>query len=176
MRPSSERPPPPRPLSTLGREALFGRFTFVRRPRADNREAIAIADGWDKRNIVRVRLELLGGVDARFHRLAAPRVLALVEAWRAAGVLGDVVSFDGAYAPRLVRGTTRGTLSAHAWGSAFDVNARWNRLGQEPAPLGAKGCVLRLVPIAEAMGFYWGGRFSRKDGMHFEVRRLLSTT
>jgi hypothetical protein len=162
----------PRPLTTEGREQLFGRFAFKRNPAPDNPEAITITDGWDKRSLVRVRLDLLGGIDVRLHRLAAPRVVALIAAWKAAGVLDDVVSWDGAYAPRLVRGTTQGTLSAHAFGSAIDINARYNRLGCAPAPLGAKGCVLRLVPIAEAMGFYWGGRFARKDGMHFEVCQL----
>jgi len=28
------------------------------------------------------------------------------------------------------------------------------------------------VPIAHDHGFYWGGHFSRSDGMHFEVAKL----
>ncbi|MGH8628263.1 MAG: M15 family metallopeptidase [Gammaproteobacteria bacterium] len=30
-----------------------------------------------------------------------------------------------------------------------------------------------MVPIANAFGFFWGGHFSRRDGMHFEVARVL---
>jgi len=41
------------------------------------------------------------------------------------------------------------------------------------APLrGDKGSVRKLVPIANERGFYWGGRFSRRDGMHFELAQL----
>jgi hypothetical protein len=72
----------------------------------------------------------------------------------------------------MVRGSTT-TLSNHAYGTAFDINAAWNGLGREPAPLGAKGSVLELLPLAEAHGFAWGGLFSRRDAMHFEVARVL---
>jgi D-alanyl-D-alanine carboxypeptidase-like protein len=77
----------------------------------------------------------------------------------------------GSFAPRYVRGS-RVTLSSHAWGAAFDVNYAWNRLGTVPALRGEKDSVRELVPIAHAYGFYWGGHFSRCDGMHFEVARL----
>jgi hypothetical protein len=39
--------------------------------------------------------------------------------------------------------------------------------------MGQKGCVRELVPIANEFGFYWGGHFSRMDGMHFEIAKLL---
>jgi hypothetical protein len=29
-----------------------------------------------------------------------------------------------------------------------------------------------LVPIAHRHGFYWGGHFSQRDGMHFEVAQV----
>ncbi len=29
-----------------------------------------------------------------------------------------------------------------------------------------------LMPIAHKHGFFWGGHFSRQDGMHFEIARL----
>ena len=60
-----------------------------------------------------------------------------------------------------------------AFGTAFDINARYNRLGTEPAGTTQAGCVYRLVPVAHEFGFYWGGHFSRRDGMHFELARLL---
>jgi hypothetical protein len=65
-------------------------------------------------------------------------------------------------------------LSNHAFGSAFDINAGQNGLGRIPAAVGAYGSVRELVPIAHRFGFYWGGHFSRADGMHFEVAKLLT--
>ena len=59
----------------------------------------------------------------------------------------------------------------HAWGTAFDVNVPWNARGM-PALRGEKDSVRELVPIANSRGF-WGGHFSRRDGMHFEASRLL---
>ena len=35
-----------------------------------------------------------------------------------------------------------------------------------------KGSVRQLVPIANELGFYWGGHFNRRDGMHFEMARI----
>ena len=46
-------------------------------------------------------------------------------------------------------------------------------LGAEPAWPGQRGCVFELVPIAHKFGFYWGGHFKRRDGMHFEMAKLL---
>ena len=34
------------------------------------------------------------------------------------------------------------------------------------------GIGMAMVPFAHDYGFYWGGHFSRHDGMHFEVARL----
>ena len=45
-------------------------------------------------------------------------------------------------------------------------------LGTTPALVGRKGSVRELVEIANANGFYWGGHFTRKDGMHFEVAQV----
>jgi hypothetical protein len=33
--------------------------------------------------------------------------------------------------------------------------------------------VRELVEIANEWGFYWGGHFTRKDGMHFEIAKIL---
>jgi hypothetical protein len=54
----------------------------------------------------------------------------------------------------------------------FDVNFEWNRMGTVPALRGDKGSVRERVPIANEHGFYWGGHFSRRDGMHFEPAQL----
>ena len=68
---------------------------------------------------------------------------------------------------------SRTTLSNYAWGTAFDINVPWNARGTVPALCGEKGSVRELVAIANEHGFYWGGHFSRRDGMHFEVARVL---
>jgi hypothetical protein len=73
--------------------------------------------------------------------------------------------------PRFIRGS-RTTLSNHAFGTAFDINCDFNRLGHTPALMGERGCVREMVRIAHENGFYWGGHFTRLDGMHFEVAKL----
>ena len=64
--------------------------------------------------------------------------------------------------------------NAYAFGSAFDINTKWNKLGRVPALAGEEGSVRELVSIANEHGFFWGGHFNgRPDGMHFEVATLL---
>ena len=93
--------------------------------------------------------------------------------WEKEGLLDRILTFDGSFVPRFIRGSTS-TLSNHAFGTAFDINAQFNPLGQEPAEMGAKGCVRELVPIANRFGFAWGGHFKKRpDGMHFEVARII---
>lgn len=170
-------PPPPFPplTSTRQRQALFGRYEYRLAPTAADPERIEITDDWESRNLVEVptqELAFLGVRRIRFHRRAAPALRALVSDWAAHGLLDRIVTYDGAFAPRLMRGSHT-ELSAHAFGSAFDLNAEWNPLHQEPAPIGTRGSVVELVALANDHGFYWGGHFkSRKDGMHFEVARL----
>lgn len=162
-------PPPPNfaPLaSNAERERVFGRFDYVHAPVPGNPERIRITDDWAAKNIVKVSLPRVGKV--RFHRYASDQLAALWSAWDEAKLLDRVLRFDGAFVPRFVRGS-RTKLSNHAFGSAFDLNARWNALGAVPALRGRRGCVRELVEIAYAHGFYWGGHFSRPDGMHFEI-------
>ena len=155
------------------RAAVFGRFAYVPAPVAGNPEAIRITDGWDKRNIEPVKLELAGRErTVLFHRKAIPQLRALHEAWRKADLLHFILSFDGAWAPRFVRGS-RATLSNHAYGSAFDINARWNPLGATPADWDEQGTVKPLVELAHEHGFYSGMFFKRIDAMHFEIAKLL---
>ena len=90
----------------------------------------------------------------------------------AAGLLDRIVRWDGLFVPRhILHDRSRG-LSTHSWGIAFDINAKYNGYNAVPAPKGAYGSVEELVPIFEANGFYWGGRFSHPDGMHFQWGRL----
>jgi hypothetical protein len=173
---------PPRPVfaplvSNLERQDVFGAFRYE--PLETSGEAIRIMGGWAQRNIVAVEVPQLAGRRGaprggriRAHRMVADQVRRLFAAWQEAGLIGRVLSWEGSFVPRFVRGS-RTTLSNHSWGTAFDINFAWNRLGAVPALRGQRGSVRELVPIAHELGFYWGGHFSRADGMHFEVARVL---
>ena len=173
--------PPPKPnfapLDLAGRQAAFGKFPFVSAPVDGNPEAIRITSNWEADNIVTVTIPQLIGVSGapatgrvRFHKLVAPRVVELFQAWEDAGLKRLISSYAGSFVPRFIRGS-RSVLSQHAFGSAFDINANWNGFGVTPAALNAKGSVRALVPMANERGFYWGGHFAKRDGMHFEVAK-----
>lgn len=176
---------PLRPISLsplvgdAARASVFGRFNYVATPTAMNPEAIQITGTWERDNIVLIevpQLQFAQGAPknckVQFHKLAAEQFKALWAAWEAADLLKLVLSWEGSYAPRFIRGS-RTTLSNHAYGSAFDINARWNPLGCQPPVVGKEGAVRKLVPIANEHGFYWGGHFTRSDGMHFEIAKIL---
>jgi D-alanyl-D-alanine carboxypeptidase-like protein/putative peptidoglycan binding protein len=173
---------PPRPIfspliSNGERAKVFGAFEYERvSPRGD---AIRILGNWRSKNIGEVVLPQLARVrggprdgKVHFHRKVAEQVRALFDAWEQAGLIGELLTWDGAFVPRFVRGSAT-TLSNHAWGTAFDVNFRWNQRGTVPALRDHEGSVRELVPIANLYGFYWGGHFSRRDGMHFELAQAL---
>lgn len=171
-------PPPPdfSPLITnVERQRVFGRFVYQSNPIPGNPENITITSNWLNENIVPIILPQLIGISGAprtgrvfLHKKAAPQIIAFFAEIEEAGLLGRITNWGGAFVPRLVRGS-KSLLSNHAFGSAFDINTRENTLGAEPAALGEPGCVRELVPIAHRHGIYWGGHFTRKDGMHFEV-------
>ena len=163
-------------VSNDQRKKVFGAFTFVSEPVAGNPENIRITGGWEAKNIALLRIPQLVGVKGndkvRFHKLVAAQIIKLWKDWQTAGLLHLVLTWDGSFVPRFVRGS-RQTLSNHAFGSAFDINAAWNGLGVIPPLVGQKGSVRELVEIANENGFYWGGHFPRKDGMHFEIAKTI---
>lgn len=171
---------PPKPdfpplTGTAQRQALFGKFAYKKEPLPDNPENIRILGNWEKDNIVTVTIPQLKGIKGApksgiipFHRLAAEQLKNMWEAWEEAGLLDRVLTFNGAFVARLVRGST--SLSNHAFGTAFDINYPRNSLGSQPALFGEEGSVRELVPIANEYGFFWGGHYKKRlDGMHFEV-------
>lgn len=81
------------------------------------------------------------------------------------GLQDEIKSWDGCFNIRNIRGGK--TWSLHSWGIAIDINAAWNGLGKEPQISPA------LVACFTDAGFYWGGNFSRKDGMHFQLATIL---
>lgn len=143
---------------------------------------IEIKGNWEKKNIISVEVPQTKGLPqwgtpkkdtiVLFHKKAAMQLIELWAAWEKEGLLQQVVQWGGSYYPRYVRGS-KTMLSNHAYGTAFDINVKWNGLAQRPALIGEHGCLRELVPIAHKYGFYWGGHFKRKDGMHFEVAKLL---
>lgn len=167
-------------IGNAARQKLFGPLESEPAPTSKNPEAIRITNDWEN-NLVRVVIPQLIGIPGaradgkvQVHRLVAKQMLGVWKAFADAGLLKMVLSFDGLYSPRYVRGGAASrVLSNHAFATAFDINYQWNKLGVEPAESGKVGCVYELVPIAHRFGFYWGGHFRRRDGMHFEVARVL---
>jgi peptidoglycan hydrolase-like protein with peptidoglycan-binding domain len=172
---------PPRPgfaplVSNAQREAIFGHYDYVPAPTPGNPEGIRILGGWESANMVSVPIPQLRATlgssapkSMYFHRLGAKQLQGLWADWEKARLLDRVLSYDGAFNPRFVRGS-RTTLSNHAFGNGFDINYAYNKLGQRPALVDEKGSVRELVGIANDRGFWWGGHYeNRKDGMHFEI-------
>lgn len=152
-------------------QKMFGLLEYARTGKSGG---IRITNGWAAKNIVEVEIPQLarvkgGQTTVYFHRKGSEQLKALFKAWETKKLLDRVLTWDGAFVPRCMRGSN--ALSCHAFGTAFDINAAYNPYGAKPVPRGKKGSVIDLVPIAEDHGFYWGGRFSerRVDGMHFEL-------
>jgi hypothetical protein len=154
---------------------VFGKFSYVHSPLPGDPEHIQIQGDWQKLNIIKVSVPQLqriaGGQHLWFHKATANQVQKLWREWEEAGLLHLPLTWGGTFNPRFIRGS-RTTLSNHAFGTAFDINMSWNGLGAVPALTGQKGAVRELVEIAHQNGFYWGGHFTRKDGMHFEIALL----
>ncbi|MEH6649523.1 MAG: M15 family metallopeptidase [Motiliproteus sp.] len=163
------------------REKLFGTIEF----KAMSGGKIKILNGWEEDNIKMVTIPQLKGVPVfgpngrksggrlRFHKNAENQLKGLWAAWEEEGLLGRILSYEGSYNPRFIRGS-RTTLSSHTYGTAFDINGPWNELGKIPAAFGERGSVRELIALANEHGFFWGGHFkTRPDGMHFEMAKLL---
>ena len=119
--------------------------------------------GFKRRNIVEI--EFLGR-RMFVHRAAAPHLLRLERLFEArapeyAAAVASGQLDDWSYENRDRRG--EGVKSAHAFGTAIDVNALSN-------PLGTTGDMPEdVVRQWEAEGGDWGGDWRRPDPMHFET-------
>lgn len=82
----------------------------------------------------------------------------------ATGKVSELKTWDGCFNIRKKRGLS--SMSLHSWGIAIDVNAAWNGLGKEPA------LSSEFVKCFTDNGFDWGGTWSRKDGMHFQLNKI----
>lgn len=183
---SANWPPRPTDLSPTNyqtREQKFGHIAFKHAPVPGSPENVIITNDWAEKHIVEVSVPQLAkipgivhegkrvGAGPRgkvfLHEKAAQPMIDLWQRWENEGLLEHVLTWAGLWVTRFVRGS-RSVLSNHAYGTAFDINAPWNGLRRRPALVGQKGCVRELVPIANELGWFWGGHFSRTDGMHFE--------
>lgn len=169
-----EQAPPRSTLTNADRERLFGRFSFKATPAPNDAERILVDPTWVKNNIVTRNIPALRGVQnmpyrgVDLHKRVMPHFEALISAWEEAGLLSKILTWNGGYVPRFRRGQAeKRVLSAHSWGSAFDINARWNPFRKPSAPENATGSVRELVAIARRLGWTWGGDFN--DPMHFEA-------
>jgi len=188
-------PPRPESLSPLtddnARQAIFGKFQYEPAGIKNDPEAIVITDTWERDNIISIAIPQLGGIRGsgsakiQFHKKAVDQLLALFKAWEDADLIPLILSWGGSYAPRFIRGS-RVRLSNHAYASAFDINVAWNYMGTRPALVGCQGSVRELVPIANELGFFWGGHYGfnktgqqtggRPDGMHFEIAKIIDVS
>ncbi len=71
---------------------------------------------------------------------------------------------------RNVRGSTS-SISNHSFGTAIDltIEGELDPYGDGTVQLG----LIKIYPIFNRHGWYWGAAFRKEDGMHFEVSREL---
>ena len=143
----------------------------------DENGMLKFISGWSDADVVPVAIPQLAGVagapasgNVRFYKGAAADLQAAFKEIEEQGLISDILSWDGSFVPRTLRGS--GKPSIHAYGLAFDINAEWNSALREAPAVGEKGSVRRLVPIFEKHGFRWGGNFARADPNHFQWARL----
>lgn len=80
------------------------------------------------------------------------------------GHVKELKTWDGCFNIRKKRGLN--SMSLHSWGIAIDVNAFENGLGVQPKL--SPG----FVQCFTSSGFDWGGVWTRKDGMHFQLSNI----
>lgn len=78
--------------------------------------------------------------------------------------VNELKTWDGCFNIRNKRGLS--SLSLHSWGIAIDVNAFENGLNQTPK------LSKQFVECFTTSGFDWGGTWTRKDGMHFQLSNI----
>ena len=94
-------------------------------------------------------------------------ILPLTKAFKnliSTGCVKELKTWDGCFNIRKKRGLA--SMSLHSWGIAIDVNAAWNQLNMTPA------LSKEFVNCFVTAGFDWGGTWTRKDGMHFQLKSI----
>ncbi len=80
------------------------------------------------------------------------------------GFVNELKTWDGCFNIRKMRGLQ--SMSLHSWGIAIDVNAFENGLNATPKLSSG------FVKCFTDAGFDWGGTWTRKDGMHFQLSKI----
>ena len=94
-------------------------------------------------------------------------ILPLTKAFKnliSTGCVKELKTWDGCFNIRKKRGLA--SMSLHSWGIAIDVNAAWNGLNKDPQ------LSKEFVNCFTLAGFDWGGTWTRKDGMHFQLKSI----
>lgn len=161
-----EQPVQQRAFLTGGEaQAFFEPYTYI-----DHGDGmITIDPAWVAANIVRARVPIFTG-EVVCHRQYVEQLIPALQEVVDQGLahLIDPTQYGGCWVPRHIDWRPDRPLSMHSWGLALDLNVSTNQLGAVPT------LDLRIVEIFESYGFAWGGRWSRPDGMHFELGAVLT--
>jgi hypothetical protein len=139
---------------------------------------ISLDPSWISSNIVNVNL--INGGKAQFHKKYADRLQKAFEAaCRATGWTPENQSKgycpkpNGGFVQRRSRAPSESVkpveqrqIGGHAWGTSVDLGSA------QENPMGGGGKIRQYPEFINAMkqgGFIWGGDWSNKDDMHFEV-------
>lgn len=91
------------------------------------------------------------------------RLMLAFTAMQAENLQHEIVTFDGCYVERQVRGSS--LISLHSWAMAMDLNAHTEQLGQLQTHFSQE-----FIACMTGAGLFWGGNFhARKDPMHFAL-------
>jgi hypothetical protein len=139
---------------------------------------ISLDPSWISSNIVNVNL--INGGKAQFHKKYADRLQKAFEAaCKATGWTPENPSKgycpkpNGGFVQRRSRAPSESVkpveqrqIGGHAWGTSIDLGSA------QENPMGGGGKIRQYPEFINAMkqnGFIWGGDWSNKDDMHFEV-------
>lgn len=88
----------------------------------------------------------------------------------AAGVSSEILTFDGCFNERDVRGSST-ALSAHYYAAAMDLNAHLNGMVLNPTPVQRTGkWSAAFIKAMCSSGIFFGGNFiHRADPMHWSL-------
>ena len=164
---------PPDGLDEIGR---FTGFDPAKHLGADG----TILPMWEAAKIVRLELpkplRYLSGVmvsRVAIHERILPATALALEGVLRAGLWEELEPYGGGFVPRLKRTVIGPELSTHAYGLALDFDPAGNPMGVAAhlTKFGGTARGREVVSIFHDHGFYWGGHFSRPDGMHFQFAR-----
>lgn len=130
------------------------------RPQPGDADDIEVDPAWVQEHIITAELPLIGRVSC--NRKLIPQLRGALEEMVTDGLTSTIHVYDGCFSSRSVLRSPSASISHHAWGIAFDVNADTNRFGTPPTQ------DPRLVAVMQRWGFTWGGDWIVPDGMHFE--------